>query len=1365
MNKTLSSTAIASETDAAALCVHIVPHPFAVEHIQHRLPAGLSVAAILARLQPDPRLEPHAHIYLDGHYLPKSVWPRMRPKPGTTLTIRMVPMGGGGGKNPLRTVLSMAIAAASPMLVSGLTGYLGAAQASFLGINAGRLITTGINLLGRLALNALAPPARPRFAAGQKESPTLFLQGARNQTYPFGRVPKVLGKHRFVPPLGAFSYTETVGNDQYLRMLFVWGYGPLHISDIKIGETPLSQFSDVEIETREGYDTDAPLTLYSNSVLQNDMDVRLLHADGYAVRTTENDADEISVDITLPQGLLKFSKNGTKKATDVQIEIQYAPAGTGNWSAGAKNHQSIPAQTITLTAKPSAYAGFGGGNVVTRIDRIVLDAASGLASVLTGTTFRTGLDAGAPSAPILPPGQISLALVERRSNDADIVPADRISDTRTTSTFQGAGNFAVSPGGSADQVSVATGGLAFAGVSLTGKQSAAIRKSVSFRVPRGQYDVRVRRLTPDAVDDNTFDTTVWTALRTVRHKNPVNMRGIAVSALRIKATDQLNGVIDRFNGVVHSVLPDWNGSAWVPQVTSNPAALFRHILQGSGNARALSDSRIDAARLEQWHENCAAAGHEFNGIIDYDVSVREALQDVAAAGRASPTLLDGKWAVIEDRPQNVPVQHFTPHNTFGFQGRKAFDEVPQALRARFINRAKGWLQDERLVYDDGYSAETATRYETLDLTGITDAEQAWKAGRYHIATARLRPESYSFYCDLEHIVCTRGDLIRFTHDVPMFGLSSARITAVIKDGGNVTGVTLNDSIVMESGKSYALRIRKADGGSVVKTLATVSGRYTSVNFSAAFSESEGIENGNLVMFGESGQESVELVVRAIEPQNNLNARITCVDAAPEIHNADKGAIPAFNSHISLPADLSTPPAPILAQIQSGEECLIRHTDGSLTTRILVTLTAPAVAEPLSARVLIRAQDETDYHLAEVTAQSATQISITDVTEQETYDIQIRYVTSAGVHSAPLDILGHRVSGTDGIPSDVQDFNMNILGDTAHLSWSAARDVDLGHYTLRFSPQTAGISWSNAIDIISSIPRGTTSVSVPAAAGTYLIKAVDTGGRVSQNAAIIVSDVAGLAGYNAVLDIADEPAFSGTHELTDLLDGALALGGADSIDEWPDIDAVESTDLGNAGLSSAGIYYFAQHADLGAVYTSRLTADLSVMGLDLSNGIDAWTDIDSREDWDDDIDPALWSAALQLRTTADDPSGAPVWSSWASFVVGDYTARAFEFRLVLTSAAAFVTPAVSMLRVHVDMPDRTAAGRDILSLADGSTIAFSTPFRAVPAIAVTAYDMQTGDYYAITSPTASGFDIRFFNAGGSGIARSFDYLAKGYGEQA
>lgn len=1340
--------------------VVISPHPFSVKRKRHALSAGMSVADIVAMLQPENILRAHAHVLLGGDVVPRDKWKNIFPKAGTTLHIRIVPSGGGGGgKNPLRTILSLAIMAASPAVAGGLAGFFGAASVRF--------VTAGVNLLGRLALNALAPPPRPRLGPYKKESPTLFIQGARNQAVPFARVPKVLGRHRFVPPLGALPYTETVGNEQYLRMLFIWGYGPLHISDLKIGETALSEFEGVEIETREGYENDAPLTLYTNSILQNDLQVTVKQSDGYITRTTDADAEEISVDITLPRGLFRFNAANEKVATTVSVEIQYSPEGQSQWSAGAVSYKSISAVTSGVFARPAFYEYHNNIYTVVRIDRLVMDPAVGTLTIIRGATRRLGLDRAEAVPPTVPAGYLSIARVERRSSDTVAIPAGRITDERDPAlfgnTFQAAGDFLASPSAQDDKLDIAAGGLQFSGLYISGKQSTAIRKSVSFKVPKGQYDVRVKRLTADAASDNVFDETVWTALRTIRYTNPVRMQGLAMTALRIKATDQLQGVIDRFNGIVHSVLPDWNGSAWVEQVTSNPASLFRHVLQGSGNARPLADNRIDLEKIEAWHDACAAASREFNAIIDYDISVREILQDIAATGRASPALIDGKWSVIEDKAQSVPVQHFTPRNTFGFQGQKSFDDLPHGLRLRFINRDKDYLQDERLVFDDGYDETTATKYETLELNGVTDPDQAWKDGRYHIATARLRPETYSFHTDIEHIVCTRGDLVRFTHDVPMFGMMSARVKALAVSGADVTGVTMDAAVTMEAGKNYGVRFRKADGASLVVPVALAAGVTKALDFLTPVSLAEGPEAGDLALFGESGAESVELVVKSIEPGSDLTAKIICVDAAPAIHQTDIGVIPEFSSQITLPPDLKRPPQPVLAEIQSGEESLIRHTDGSFTTRILVTLEQPVFEKPLSLRAMIRAKDETYFRPATVFTKEQDSISLTDVAEGETYDIQLKYVTATGISSSPLLISGHRVTGTSSLPSDVQNLSMNVLGDTAHLSWSAVNDIDLSHYVLRYAPEISGVLWSNAVDIIRQISRDATSVSLPAASGTYLLKAADVGGRMSEIAAIVSSTIAGLVGYNAVLTVTENPDFAGVKTGLGISGGALQFEGADSIDDWVDIDDEDNIDVGGQGLEVEGTYEFSAVSDLGAVYTSRLTATLSVDGLDLNSSLDTWDMTDSVEDWDQDVDPSLWSVELQVSTTEDNPTGSPVWSGWMPFVVGDYKARAFRFRTLLQSSAYNITPSLSQISVDIDMPERTASLRNIASAAGGSGIVFDRPFRAVPVISVTAQNMATGDYYSITSATETGFSIRFFNAAGTGISRNFDYLAIGYGE--
>ena len=1330
------------------LSVRTALHPFCAERITQQVQAGGSIAGMIADIAPQGLPKDYLHAYLDGHYIPPENWARVRPHAGMVLTLRVAPRGGGGGKNPLRTVLSLALIAASPVIAGAIAGALGVtAQAAFMGISAARVITAGVNILGRLALNAIAPPGQPRFGSGQKESPTLFIQGARNQIFPFGRVPKVLGRHRFVPPLGALPYTETAGNDQYLRMIFIWGYGPLNITNLRIGETPLSEFDGVEIETRQGLPDDAPLTLYSRSVMQNDMEVVLRAADEYVMRSTDTDADEISVDITLPRGLVAFNGSGKKIVTDVRVEVQYSPAGMNDWSAGGDSFKPVSAQTAVLTAPPDVYRVGSRTYNTLRTDRIVMDAASGTLRVIKGDEYRIGFDAEAPPLPAVPDGYFAVARVDRRSGDAVTITATRITDDRTQAiaagVFENDADFSADVSASPNRVLIAAGGLKFPGFYISAKQSSAVRKAVQFRVPRGRYDVRLRRVTADSDDDRTFNDTVWTALRTVRYDYPIHMQGLAMTALRIKATDQMSGIVDRFNGIVESIVPDWNGAAWTPRATSNPAALYRHVLQGTANARPLGDGRIDINRLQEWHGACAAAGREFNAVIDYDTSVREVLQDIAAAGRASPTLSDGKWGIVEDKPQSVPVQHFSPRNTWGFEGRKAFDDIPDGLRVRFINRDKDWAQDERLVFRDGVSAETAQRYESITLPGVTSPAQAWRDGRYHLASAMLRPETYTFCCDIEHIVCTRGDLVRFTHDVPMFGLCSARIKTVIHDAEDnsiVRGVTLDSDIQMDADKSYSLRVRRSDGSSAVFALETDEDAPEQLFFSAPqAAETAQIAVGDLALFGESGMESVMLVVRAITPQSNLAARITCVDAAPALHNADAGAIPAWSSQISLPADLKRPPQPEVTTFQTeGSETAAAD---DIRCRLRLALQPPAYQKPLQLRIDIRAKDESFFQPADMT-QNGHSAVINNLAEGEIYDIRLRYMADSGIFSAPRIMAAYRVDAMGAAPADVVGLSMNVLGSTAYLSWPPAAGGGISHYTLRFSPAIDGAAWNSAVDLVARIPPATTSLAVPAAVGSFLIKAVDLLGRSSDLPAMAVSSIAALSGYNAVESQSEAPVFDGDHNGTIVSGGGLQL----------------------AAGQTAGIYTFANHVDLGAVYTSLVSAEVAAYGIDRAESVDEWDNNDLIENRDGNADPASWRLKLQLRSTQNDPAAAPAWSAWQDFSVGEYTARAFECRAVLQSDTQTITPVVSTLSLHIDMPDRTDAAHSVTSDAAGTMVSFAQRFHATPAIAITAQNMQSGDYYSLTDISDQGFTVRFFNSTGSGIVRQFDWMAKGYGAQ-
>ena len=105
--------------------------------------------------------------------------------------------------------------------------------------------------------------------------------------------------------------------------------------------------------------------------------------------------------------------------------------------------------------------------------------------------------------------------------------------------------------------------------------------------------------------------------------------------------------------------------------------------------------------------------------------------------------------------------------------------------------------------------------------------------------------------------------------------------------------------------------------------------------------------------------------------------------------------------------------------------------------------------------------------------------------------------------------------------------------------------------------------------------------------------------------------------------------------------------------------------------------------------------------------------------------------------------------------------------VRTSIMADKTHQISALSVTVDMPDRVFSESDIVSgtSASGKTVTYSPAFKQVQGIGISASNLTSGDYYAITNKSATGFTIEFFNSSNATVSRTFDYVARGYGELA
>ena len=390
--------------------------------------------------------------------------------------------------------------------------------------------------------------------------------------------------------------------------------------------------------------------------------------------------------------------------------------------------------------------------------------------------------------------------------------------------------------------------------------------------------------------------------------------------------------------------------------------------------------------------------------------------------------------------------------------------------------------------------------------------------------------------------------------------------------------------------------------------------------------------------------------------------------------------------------------------------------------------------------------------------------ILNVIDQKVYDVRVKAVNTQGVSSSFVTAQ-RTIVGAIAPPSDVQNFTCNVSGQDAHLSYDAISDLDLAFYQIRFSEKTDGTAeWLNSVNLVTKVSRPATSITVPARVGTYLIKAVDKLGNFSSNATAVISNVVGVENFNNITTVNEHPTFAGTKTDVSLSDNAIILNSSELFDSASGLFDANTTRFFDSGVANAdflasGTYDFENVIDIGAKHTARITASITQSARNPDDLFDNRSgNFDSGKSNFDGDTPANCDAHLEIATSDDNST----FTSFQTFVIGNYTARFFKFRLVLTSSDLASTAVVSEATVKIDMADRIFSGNDIVSGTSTKTVTFTTPFKTTGyAVGITGENMATGDFFTVSNKTVNGFDVLFQNSSGSNISRTFDFIAKGF----
>ena len=904
-------------------------------------------------------------------------------------------------------------------------------------------------------------------------------------------------------------------------------------------------------------------------------------------------------------------------------------------------------------------------------------------------------------------------------------------------------------------------------------------------------DIRVVRVTADSTEANRVNAFEFTSFQEVIDNNSTYANSAYV-ALRLDSKQfnriptrkyRIRGVKVRIPGAGanNSGTPDvdiqtgrirypenyiFNGVMGAAVYTNCPSMCLLDLLTNTryGLGDHVTDSNLDlfsfvaASKFanEEVDDGTGSGAKEARFSCNVNIqSPKEAfaaINDLAGVMRCMPIWSAGSITISQDKKTSASYL-FNLANV----GEGGFAYSGSSLKTRHSVVSVSYFNmdskevDFEVVEDATAISKLGTIVKQVKAFACTSRNQAARLGRAILFAEQNESETVTFSTSIDAgIVVRPGSVIEINDPVRAGARRGGRVvaattTTITIDALEQTGLpALNDN--------PTISVILSDGSVESKTISDITGAVLTV--SSAFTSAPNV-NAPYLISSTTLQTQLFRVIQ-VEEQDDINYVITALSYVEGKYAFIEKGDPLPTRTISILNAPTSPPS----NLTVTEQTVVIN---SIARSKLIVDWQPVVGVT---QYLVNYKVENGNYVSQTVFSS--DFELLD-TVKATYSFQVFSYNALGEISTNSTDTTFVAQGKTALPEDVSGLTIEPINEQfVRLRFTQATAIDVlhgGRVYVRHTNQTGGsATFQSAQDVIEAVAGNTTEVIAPALAGTYLLKFQDDGGRFSANAASVAL---------SIVDILDSITVKTDREDTD---GTPYNGTKSNLTFDSTLGGLKLTD---PTANATGTYDFVDTLDLGGTFSLVLKRHFQGVGFYTGDQFDNRTDnIDTWTDFDGTIANDV-NAKMAVRTTTDNPSSSPTYTSFNDFANGTFKGRGFQFRITIDTADTAQNINLQQAGYTATMPSRTEQSSVIASGAGAKAVTFTAPFfvgtsglgnanNFLPSISITpqhssSKQMASGDYFELTNITGTGFTVHFKNSSGGSIDRDFTYSAVGFGK--